>query len=119
MRHRVAGRKFDLPTDQRLALLKGLVRALIEHKEIRTTETRAKEVRSIAEKVITTAKVDSLHARRQARRILNDEDLVKQLFSDIAPKFRDRPGGYTRMTRIGFRRGDAAPMVKLEIATEE
>jgi large subunit ribosomal protein L17 len=119
MRHRVAGRKFDLPSDQRLALLKGLVRALLLHEKIETTETRAKEVRSIAEKVITGAKANNLHARRIARKTLNDEDLVKRLFDTIAPKFADRPGGYTRMTRVGFRRGDAAPMVKLELVSEE
>lgn len=119
MRHRVAGRKFDLPTDQRLALLRGLVRSLLLHEKIETTETRAKDVRSIAEKVITTAKKNDLHARRQARKVLNDEDLVKKLFDQIAPRFADRPGGYTRMTKIGFRRGDAAPMVKLELASEE
>ncbi len=119
MRHRVAGRKFGLPTDQRLALLRGLVRSLIEHEKIETTETRAKEVRVIAEKVITTARDNSLHARRQTRKILNDETLVKKLFDQIAPKFSDRPGGYTRMTKIGYRRGDAAPMVKLELAVEE
>jgi large subunit ribosomal protein L17 len=119
MRHRVSGRKFDLPTDQRLALLRNLVRALIRHDAIETTETRAKEVRGMAEKVITTAKTDSLHARRQARRILNDETLVKRLFDEVAPKFKTRPGGYTRITKIGFRRGDAAPMVKLELAPEE
>lgn len=118
MRHRVAGRKFGLPSDQRRALLKGLVRALIERGEIRTTETRAKDVRSIAEKVITVAKTNDLHSRRQARRVLNDEDLVKVLFDTIAPKFTDKPGGYTRITRIGFRRGDAAPMVKLELAAD-
>ena len=126
MRHRVAGRKFDLPSDQRMALLKGLVRSLFEYEHIKTTETRAKEVRSIAEKVITTAKKglgdgneNGLHARRQARRILNDEDLVKKLFDSVAPKFTDRQGGYTRMVKLGFRRGDAAPMVKLELAYEE
>jgi len=102
-----------------MALLKNLVRALIRHSSIETTETRAKDVRAMAEKVITTARDNSLHARRQARRILNDEDLVKRLFDEVAPKFRERPGGYTRMTRIGFRRGDAAPMVKLELAIEE
>lgn len=119
MRHRVAGRKFDLPTDQRLALLRGLVRSLFLHERIETTETRAKDVRSIAEKVITVAKDNSLHARRQARKVLNDEDLVKKLFDQIAPKFADRSGGYTRITKIGFRRGDAAPMVKLELAADE
>jgi len=118
MRHRVAGRKFDLPTDQRLALLKSLLRALLLNEKIETTETRAKEVRSIAEKVITNAKGNDLHARRLARKSLNDEDLVKRLFDVIVPKFATRPGGYTRMTKIGFRRGDAAPMVKLELAED-
>ena len=118
MRHRVAGRKFGLPSDQRMALLKGLLRALIKHGEIETTETRAKDVRSIAEKVITTAKANDLHARRLARRWLNDEDLVKVLFDTVAPKFTDRPGGYTRITKIGRRRGDAAPMVKLELVAD-
>jgi len=118
MRHRVAGRKFGLPSDQRMALLKGLLRALIKHGEIETTEARAKDVRSIAEKVITTAKGNDLHARRQARRWLNDEDLVKVLFDTVAPKFTERPGGYTRITKIGHRRGDAAPMVKLELVSD-
>lgn len=118
MRHRVAGRKFGLPSDQRRALLKGLLRALVKHGEIQTTETRAKEIRSITEKVITIAKTNDLHARRQARRWLNDEDMVKVLFDDVAPKFTERPGGYTRMTKIGFRRGDAAPMVKIELVSD-
>jgi len=99
-----------------MALLKSLLRALIERGEICTTETRAKDLRSIAEKVITVAKTDSLHARRQARRLLNDESLVKMLFDTVAPKVAERPGGYTRITKLGFRRGDAAPMVKLELA---
>lgn len=122
MRHRVSGRKFGLPSDQRRALLKGLTRSLIKHGEIHTTETRAKEVRSITEKVITIAKVKhedtakKVNARRLVRRWLNDEDLVKVLFDSVAPKYVERPGGYTRMTKIGFRRGDAAPMVKLELA---
>lgn len=143
MRHRVAGRKFDLPSDQRMALLKGQVRSLLLHDAIETTETRAKEVRSIAEKLITLAKTDSVHTRRQARKLLpapqvpksvlsahgkrqaelrkdiREEDPVYRLFTVIAPKFSTRTGGYTRMTKIGFRRGDAAPMVKLELAAEE
>ena len=109
-----------------MALLNGLVRSLIEHEHIKTTETRAKEVRGIAEKVITTAKKGlgegnerGVHARREARRILNSEDLVKRLFDTVAPKFADRPGGYTRIIKIGMRRGDAARMVKLELAYEE
>jgi len=98
--------------------LKGLLRALIERGEIKTTETRAKDVRIIAEKVVTIARVNDLHSRRMARRWLNDEDIVKVLFDTVAPRFTDRPGGYTRITRIGFRRGDAAPMVKLEWTSE-
>ena len=101
-----------------MALLKGLLRALIKHGEIETTEPRAKDVRSIAEKVITTAKTNDLHSRRLARRWLNDEDLVKDLFDTVAPKFADRPGGYTRITKIGHRRGDAAPMVKLQFVAD-
>ncbi|MHB0912270.1 MAG: 50S ribosomal protein L17 [Armatimonadota bacterium] len=118
MRHRVAGRKFGLPSDQRMALLKGLVRSLVKYGEIQTTETRAKDVRGMVEKVITTAKGGDLHARRMARRMLNDESLVKVLFDEVAPKFSERPGGYTRITKIGFRRGDAAPMVKLELSAD-
>ena len=107
-----------MPSDQRMALLKGLLRSLIQHGEIRTTETRAKDLRSIAEKVITIARTNDLHSHRLARRWLNDESLVKVLFDTVAPKFADKPGGYTRITRIGFRRGDAAPMVKLELAQD-
>jgi len=115
MRHRVAGRKFGLPSDQRRALLKGLVRSLVKYGQIETTETRAKDLRGIVEKVITTAKTNDIHSRREARKWIPDESLVKVLFDDVAPKFANRPGGYTRMTKIGFRRGDAAPMVKLEL----
>jgi large subunit ribosomal protein L17 len=118
MRHRVAGRKFGLPSDQRMALLKSLVRALVKYGEIETTETRAKDVKSIAEKLITTARTNDLHSRRLVRRWLNDEDLVKVVFDTVAPKFTSKPGGYARITKIGFRRGDAAPMVKLELIAE-
>ena len=124
MRHRVAGRKFGLPSDQRRALLKGLVRSLLEHDKIVTTETRAKEVRRIAERLITTAKRNDLHSRRLTRRIIgtstpgHGEDLVKKLFDTIMPQMRDRPGGYTRILKIGFRRGDAAPLVKLELTVD-
>jgi len=118
MRHRVSGRKFDLPSDQRMALLKGLVRSFIKYGQIETTETRAKDARMIIEKVITTAKTNDLHSRRLARRWLNDESMVKVLFDTVAPKMANRPGGYTRMTKIGFRRGDAAPMVKLELTQD-
>src|SRR5918912_821662 len=103
MRHRMGGRQFGLPADQRRALLKGLVRSLIIYKKIETTETRAKDVRSIAEKIVTRAKQDTLHARRIARQYIDDESVIKELFDNVAPRFRDRPGGYTRMAKVGVR----------------
>jgi large subunit ribosomal protein L17 len=119
MRHRVGGRKLGLPSDQRRALLKGLVRSLFIYQRIQTTETRAKDIRKIAERLITVAKRnDTLHGRRQANRYLTDETLVRHLFTKIAPEFAHAPGGYTRMTKIGIRRGDGAPVVLLELATD-
>jgi large subunit ribosomal protein L17 len=118
MTHRIVGRKFGLPSDQRRALLKGLVRSLFIYQTIKTTETRAKDVRKIAEKIITSARVDTLHARRQVRRYLGDETLVRHVFTQIAPEFKSTPGGYTRAVKIGPRRGDAAPIVQLSLATE-
>ncbi len=115
MRHRVSGRKFGLPGDQRRALLKSLIRALFTHDSIETTETRAKDVRILVERCITTAKAGDLHARRQVRKVLNDETLVKRVVNEVAPRYKDRNGGYSRITRLGFRRGDAAIMVKLEL----
>ena len=118
MYHRMGGRKFGLPSDQRRALLKSLVRALLTHQTIQTTETRAKDVRSIAEKMIAAARVDTLHARRQARRYLNDETLVHHLFTQVAPEFKGISGGFTRIVKIGPRRGDAAPMCQLSLVTD-
>ena len=117
MNHRIGGRKFGLPSDQRRALLKSLVRALFVYQTIKTTETRAKDVRSIAEKLITGARVDTVHARRQARRYLADETLVHHLFTQIAPEFKTG-SGYTRMVKIGQRRGDAATIVQLSLSSE-
>ncbi len=118
MRHRVAGRKFGLPSDQRQALLKALMRALFSHDSIETTEQRAKDVRILAERCITTAKGGDLHARRQVRRFIPDETLVKRIFNDVAPRFKDRRGGYTRIIKLGPRRGDCAMMVKLELVAD-
>jgi large subunit ribosomal protein L17 len=113
MRHRVAHRKLGLPSDHRMQMLKNLVRDLLTEEEITTTVTRAKEAAPLAEKMITLTKEDSLHSRRMARKFLNDETLVNHLFTQIGPRYRDRPGGYTRIIRIGVRRGDAAPIAKL------
>jgi len=131
-----------LPTDQRLALLNGIVRSLIMYGAVETTEPRGKEARIIAEKLISTAKDNTLHARRLARRILppphppkdflrvrsaeqkkmreelKQQDPVRRLFDVVIPKVADRQSGFTRLTKIGCRRGDAAPVVKLEIVTD-
>ena len=124
MRHRVAGRQFGLPSDQRRALLKGLLRSMIIYKQINTTETRAKDLRPMLEKLVTRAKTDgSVNSRRVVRAYIgghsaDDEAVVKELFDVIAPRFTERPGGYTRMARTGIRRGDAAPMVLLQFVTD-
>ncbi len=119
MRHKVGGRKFGLPSDQRRALLKGLVRALLTYQKIETTETRAKDVKIIVERLITRAKNDdTVHSRRIVNRYLTDETLVRHLFTKIAPEYKTRQGGYTRISKIGLRRGDAAPIVILELMTD-
>jgi len=108
-------RKFNMPTDQRIAMLRTLTTQLLEHGRIETTITRAKEVRSTAEKMITLGKTNTLHSRRQALSYITKEDVVKKLFDDIAPKYTERQGGYTRIMRIGPRRGDAAEMALIEL----
>ena len=108
-------RKLNLPTDQRMALLRNMVTSLLENGRIETTETRAKEARSLAEKMITLGKTNTLHSRRQALAFITKEDVVTKLFAEIAPKYAERNGGYTRIIKTGPRRGDAAPMVILEL----
>ncbi len=108
-------RKLNLPTDQRMALLRNMVTSLLENGRIETTETRAKEARSLAEKMITLGKTNTLHSRRQALAFITKEDVVTKLFAEIAPKYAERNGGYTRIIKIGPRRGDAAPMAIVEL----
>jgi len=108
-------RKLNLPTDQRKALLRNLVTSLLEKDRIETTLTRAKEVRSMAEKMITLGKTNTLHSRRQALEYITKEDVVTRVFEEIAPKYADRNGGYTRILKTGPRRGDAAPMAVIEL----
>ncbi|MBO5409000.1 MAG: 50S ribosomal protein L17 [Clostridia bacterium] len=108
-------RKLGRPTDHRIAMLKNLVTALLEHGKIETTVTRAKETRALAEKMITLAKKDTLHARRQALAFITKEDVVKKLFEEIAPKYAERNGGYTRIIKTFERRGDAALMSVIEL----
>jgi len=148
VRHRVAGRRLGRPTDQRMALLNNLVTSLLWHGSVVTTVPRAKEARSIAEKLISLAREDSVHHRRLARRILQPRtgllrmkegsyrempaagdvakaaagrspsavaNSVRHLFEHVAPQYQDRPGGYTRIIRIGPRRGDGVMQAKLEL----
>ena len=108
-------RKLGLATDQRRAMLRSLVTSFLKHGRIETTETRAKETRSIAEKMITLAKRGDLHARRQVLSYVLEEEVVKTLFEEIAPKYAERNGGYTRIIKKGPRRGDGAEVVILEL----
>ena len=108
-------RKLGMPTDQRRAMLRNQVTSFLENGKITTTVTRAKETRSMAEKMITLGKKGTLAARRQALAYITKEDVVTKLFSEIAPKYADRNGGYTRIYKLGERRGDAAQMAILEL----
>ncbi len=108
-------RKLRRPSDQRRAMLRNLVTSFLEHGKIMTTETRAKETQSIAEKMVTLGKRGDLHARRQALAYITKEDVVKRLFDEIAPKYTERNGGYTRIMKVAPRRGDAAEVVILEL----
>ena len=115
MRHKVSGRKFDRPGDARRALLRGLMTDLLRHERMKTTEPKAKEIRPIAEKMITLGKDGTVHARRQALAYINNKDVVKKLFDEIGPRFASRPGGYTRIIKLGPRLGDGASMAQLEL----
>lgn len=108
-------RKLGRASDHRRAMLRGMVTYLFENGKVETTVTRAKEVRSMAEKMITIAKVDSLHTKRQVLAYVTKESVVKKLFDEIAPKYQDVNGGYTRITRTYARRGDAAEMCIIEL----
>ena len=127
MRHRVAGKQLNRNTPQRTALRRGLVTELFRHGAIQTTEAKAEAVRNQAEKLITKAKrslaandpAKVVNARRQAAAQLYGNDIVKKLFDEIAPKFATRNGGYTRLYKLGMRKGDAASMAQLELVDEE
>jgi len=108
-------RKLGRPTDQRKAMLRGLVTALLENGRIETTLARAKEVRCLADKMITLGKTNTLHTRRQALSFVTKKDVVYKLFEEIAPKYADRNGGYTRVLKAGPRRGDGAEMAIIEL----
>ena len=119
MRHRRAGKKLGRDSAHRKALYSNLAGALIEHGRIKTTEAKAKAVKPFAEQMITLGKRGDLHARRLALAELRSQDVVHLLFADVGPRFADRPGGYTRIVKLGPRYGDAAEMVYLELVDYE
>ncbi len=115
MRHGISGRKLGVTTSHRLAMFRNLAHALIKHEQITTTLPKAKELRPVAEKLITLGKRGGLHARRQAYAQLRDDVIVAKLFSVIADRYKDRQGGYTRVLKAGMRYGDAADMAVIEL----
>jgi large subunit ribosomal protein L17 len=119
MRHRNAGRKLSRNKAHRAALFSNLANALIANGRIKTTDAKAKELRRFAERLITLGKKDSLHARRLAYARLRNEDNVGRLFGELAQRFKDRHGGYTRIMKIGVRHGDCAPMSFIELVGHE
>lgn len=115
MRHRMSGRKLNRTKSHRRALFANMAVALLTHEQIKTTLPKAKDLRRIAEKMISLGKRGDLHARRQALAELRDETAVQKLFTELGPRYADRPGGYTRVLKAGFRYGDAAPMAIIEL----
>ncbi len=120
MRHRKSGRKLNRTSSHRRAMLKNMAAALIKHEQIKTTLPKAKELRGFVDALITLGKRGTLHARRQAlARLNNDTLLVSKLFEVLAERFSERPGGYTRVIKAGFRRGDNSPMAYIELVDRD
>ena len=115
MRHRISGRRLSRDSAHRMAMFRNQTTDLIRHEHIITTEAKAKELRGFAEGMITLGKKGTLHHRRQALAFIFDDKVVRKLFQELAPRYEDRNGGYTRMTKLGPRSGDGASMVKLEL----
>ncbi|MBN2404968.1 MAG: 50S ribosomal protein L17 [Coriobacteriia bacterium] len=115
MRHAKRGRKLGTDASHTQAMLRSLAAALFEHERIKTTETRAKEMRTLVDRIITWGKEGDVHARRLALAEIKDRALVHKIFDDIAPRYAEREGGYTRILKLGPRKGDAAPMVIIEL----
>ena len=115
MRHKITGRKLGRATGHRRAMFRNLVTDLLNYEKITTTEAKAKEVRGLAEKMITLGKGGGLHRRRQALLFIIDKKVAEKVFTELAQRYAERPGGYTRIIKLGPRLGDGAPMVKLEL----
>ncbi len=119
MRHGVSGRKLSVTTSHRFAMFRNMAVALLKHEQITTTLPKAKELRPVAEKLITLGKRGGLHARRQAYAQLRDEKIVAKLFDSLATRYKARPGGYTRVLKAGMRYGDAADMAVIELVERD
>ena len=119
MRHNKSGRRLGRNSSHRAAMMRNMVTSLLDHEKITTTTTRAKELRKIAEKMITLGKRGDLHARRQALQVIRDRKVVGKLFEMVALRYKDRPGGYTRILKLGNRHGDNAPICQIELVEEE
>jgi len=119
MRHLKSGRQLSRNSSHRWAMMRNLITALLREEKIQTTDPKAKELRRWVDRVITLGKQGSLHARRQVLSIVQDKAVVRKLFDTIGPRFKDRPGGYTRIIKLGIRRGDAAQMALIELVGSE
>ena len=119
MRHRMGGRKLNRTSSHRKAMLSNMAVALLDHEQITTTLPKAKELRRVADKMITLGKRGNLHARRQAFAFLRDDETVAKLFGALADRYKDRQGGYTRVLKKGFRYGDSAPMAVIEFVDRD
>lgn len=115
MRHQKAGRRLGKNSSHRKALFRNMVTSLLDHERIRTTDAKAKELRGIADRMITLGKRGDLHARRQALAVIRNKEVTAKLFDELADRYRERPGGYTRVIKIGQRAGDAAPQSIVEL----
>jgi large subunit ribosomal protein L17 len=119
MRHGNSGRRLGRTTSHREAMFRNLVTSFLNHEKITTTDAKAKEIRSVAEKMITLGKRGDLHSLRQAASYIREKSTVTKLFSTIAPRYKDRSGGYTRIVKLGIRQGDAASISLIELVEEE
>jgi len=119
MQHARKTRRFDRSAAHRQAMFRNMVTSLIKHQKIETTQAKAKELRSWADSMITLAKRGDLHARRQALAVIREKTVVKKLFDELGPRFKQRNGGYTRITKLPPRKGDGAPMAMVELMPEE
>lgn len=119
MRHNKSGKRLGRNTPHRAAMLRNMVTSLFEHEKITTTDARAKELRKVVDRMITLGKRGDLHARRQVLSVIRDQKVVAKLFDQIGPRFKDRPGGYTRIIKVGSRLGDNAPQSIIALVEEE